>query len=32
MLNREPEVLTVGLASRSSLQAGGATDGWISLY
>ncbi len=32
MLKGEPEMLPVGLASWSTLQAGGATDGWISLY
>jgi hypothetical protein len=32
MLKGEPEMLPVGLASWSQLQAGGATDAWMSLY
>jgi hypothetical protein len=32
MLNGEPEMLPVGMASWSTLRAGGATDGWMSLY
>jgi hypothetical protein len=32
MLNGEPEMLPVGMANWSDLQAGGATDAWMSLY
>lgn len=32
MLKGEPEMLPVGMASWAALQAGGATDGWMSLY
>jgi hypothetical protein len=32
MLKGEPEMLPVGMASWSALQAGGATDAWMSLY